>query len=44
MPLDLEEVLSWRRVWGTFHVNNIMGDTVKLKGVCHVVRILGRPG
>ena len=30
-PLDLE-VSSWRRVWRTFHVHNLMGDIVNFEG------------
>ena len=30
-PLDLE-VSSWRRVWRTFRVENLMGDIVNFKG------------
>ena len=30
-PLDLE-VSSWRGVWRTFHVDNIMGDIVNFDG------------
>ena len=31
-PLDLE-VSSWRRVWQTFRVENLMGDIVNFEGV-----------
>ena len=30
-PLDLE-VSSWRRVWRTFRVENLMGDIVNFEG------------
>ena len=30
-PLDLE-VSSWRRVWRTFRVENLMGDMVYFEG------------
>ena len=30
-PLDLD-VSSWRRVWQTFRVENLMGDTVNFEG------------
>ena len=30
-PLDLE-VSSWRRVWQTFRVENLMGDIVNFEG------------
>ena len=31
VPLDLE-VSSWRRVWRTFRVENVMGDIVNFEG------------
>ena len=42
-PLDLE-VSSWRRVWRTFRVENLMGDIVNFEGGSDVVGPLGRPG
>ena len=42
-PLDLD-VSSWRRVWWTFRVENLMGDIVNFEGGSDVVRPLGRPG
>ena len=41
-PLDLE-VSSWRRVWRTFRVENLMGDIVKFEGGSDEVGPLGRP-
>ena len=41
--LDLE-VSSWRRVWRTFCVENLMGDIVKFEGGSDEVGPLGRPG
>ena len=34
IPLGLldSEVSSWRRVWRTFHVENLMGDVVDFEG------------
>ena len=42
-PLDLE-VSSWRRAWGTFHVENLMGDIVNFEGGSDEVGPLDRPG
>ena len=42
-PLDLE-VSSWRRVWRTFRVENLMGDIVNFEGGRGVVGTLGRSG
>ena len=40
-PLDLE-VSSWRRVWRTFRVENLMGDIVNFEGGSDEVGPLGR--
>ena len=43
-PLDLE-VSSWRRVWRTFRVENLMGGIVNLRGgESDEVGPLGCPG
>ena len=42
-PLDLE-VSSWRRVWRTLRVENLMGDIVNFEGGSDEVGPLGRPG
>ena len=42
-PLELE-VSSWRRVWRTFRVDNLMGDRVNFEGGSDEVAPLGRPG
>ena len=41
--LDLE-VSSWRRVWRTVRVENLMGDIVNFEGGSDEVGPLGRPG
>ena len=42
-PLDLE-VSSWRRVWRTFRVKNVMGDIVNFERGSGVAGTFGRSG